>query len=244
MSGGQQGPRIDVPDPAERAFHARLAHAVRELEAAHEVELTLQRIVDLAADLLGGEISASISLVRDRRTVETPACSSEDARRADLLQYELGEGPCLSATHDHEVVQIDDLDTDERFPGWSTAVVRRTGFRSILSFRLFTAEGVLGALNLYAPRPRAFDAELRGEGFLFAAQAAVTLQAVLREENLRTALITRSVIGQAQGILMERFGISAEQAFRLLSRISQAEQVKIRDLAQRVVDTRETPGQP
>ena len=244
MSGGRQGPEVDGPDAGGRQFHERLADAVRELEAAHQVDLTLQRIVDLAAHLIDGEVRVAVCIVRHDHTVETPAASHEDARRADLLQYELGEGPCLSAIRDREVLQIDDLATDDRFPGWSGAVVEQTGVHSSLSFRLFTADGVLGALNFYAPQPHAFDEEIRGEGFLFAAQAAVTLQAAQREENLRTALLTRSVISQAQGILMERFHISAQQAFQLLSRVSQAEQVKIRDLATRVVETRQTPGRP
>ena len=107
---------------------------------------------------------------------------------------------------------------------------------------MFTNEDRLGALNLYAPKPRGFDAESRGEGLAFAAQAAVALRSAQNEEHLRAAMATRNLIGQAQGILMERFKLTAEQAFAVLSRISQQSNVKLRDVAQRLIDTGETPA--
>jgi AmiR/NasT family two-component response regulator len=107
---------------------------------------------------------------------------------------------------------------------------------------LFTNADSLGALNLYAPRPRGFDAEARGEGLAFAAQAAVALRSAQTEQHLRAAMATRNLIGQAQGILMERFKLTAEQAFAVLSRISQQSNVKLRDVAQRLIDTGETPA--
>jgi AmiR/NasT family two-component response regulator len=100
---------------------------------------------------------------------------------------------------------------------------------------LFTSEDSLGALNLYSPQPRSFEAETRGEGLAFAAHAAVAVRSAQTEQHLRAAMATRNLIGQAQGILMERFKVTAEQAFAALSRVSQESNVKLRDVAQRLI---------
>jgi AmiR/NasT family two-component response regulator len=100
----------------------------------------------------------------------------------------------------------------------------------------------VGALNLYSPQPEGFDAETRGEGLAFAAQAAVALRSARNEQHLRAAMVSHNLIGQAQGILMERFKVTAEQAFAVLTRVSQQSNVKLRDVAQRLIDTGEIPG--
>jgi GAF domain-containing protein len=226
----------------ERDFDQRLAAIARELVHEPDTPQTLQRIVELAAAHLDGEVYASVSLVQQRRQVQTPATSDERAVRADQLQYELGEGPCLDAIWEQDTFQIDDMTTEQRYPDWARRVAEETGIRSSLSLQLFTNEDSLGALNLYSPQPRGFDAETRGEGLAFAAQAAVALRSAQTEQHLRAAMATRTLIGQAQGILMERFKMTTEQAFAVLSRISQQSNVKLRDVAQRLVDTGETPA--
>ena len=173
--------------------------------------------------------------------MDTAAASDQRAARADQLQYELGEGPCLDAIWAQDTVQIEDMTTEQRYPAWARRVVKQTSIRSSLSLPLFTTEDSLGALNLYAPQPEAFDAEIRGEGLAFAAQAAVALRCAQTEQHLRAAMVSRNLIGQAQGILMERFKMTAEQAFAALSRISQQSNVKLRDVAQRLIDTGEPP---
>jgi hypothetical protein len=174
--------------------------------------------------------------------VDTAAASDQRAARADQLQYEAGQGPCLDAIWAQDTVQIDDMTTEQRYPDWARRVAEQTGIRSSLSCRLFTDKDSLGALNLYAPQPQAFAVETRGEGLAFAAQAAGALHSARDKEDLRAAMATRNLIGQAQGILMERFKMTAEQAFAVLSRISQQSNVKLRDVAQRLIDTGETPG--
>ena len=225
-----------------RDFGERLAAIARELVHEPDTQHTLQRIVELAAAHFDGEVYASVSLVQQHRQVDTAAASDQRAVRADQLQYELGEGPCLDAIRAQDTVQIDDLTTERRYPAWARRVVEQTGIRSSLSLPLFTNADSLGALNLYAPRPQAFDAETRGEGLAFAAQAAVALRCAQTEQHLRAAMATRNLIGQAQGILMERFKLTAEQAFTVLSRVSQQSNVKLRDVAQRLIDTGETPA--
>ncbi len=225
-----------------RDFDIRLASIARELANEPDMQHTLQRVVDLAAQSLAGGIFASVSLVRKRREVETPASSDERALRADQLQYELGEGPCLDAIWEQETFQIDDMTTERRYPQWARRVADDIGIRSSLSFQLFTDVDSLGALNLYSTNPETFDAESRGVGAAFAAQAAVALRSAQTEQHLRTAMATRNLIGQAEGILMERFRLTAAQAFGLLNRVSQESNIKLREVAQRLVDTGQTPG--
>ena len=230
-----------------RDFSALIGTVARELLAEVDVQQTLQRAVELAAVHLAaghlvGEVYASVALVRGRRQVENEASSDERATRADQLQYELGQGPCLDAIWVHETFQIDDFATEARYPQWSRRVARDTGIRSSLSFQLFTSGDSLGALNLYCPYPHGFDAEDRAEGLMFAAHAAVALASAQTEEQLRSAIASRTILGQAQGILMERYKISAEKSFEVLRRVSQDSNVKVRDVAQHLVETGETPG--
>jgi len=228
----------------DRDFDARLASLARERLNEPDVQHTVQRVVDAAAANLDGDVWASVSLVKERREVETPAVSDDRAGRADQLQYELGQGPCLDAIWEQETFQIDDMTTSEHYPRWSRAVAQETGIRSSLSLQLFTdaEQNSLGALNLYSPQLRAFDAETRGEGLAFAAQAAVALRSAQTEQHLRTAMATRTLIGQAQGILMERLKITPDQAFAVLSRVSQERNEKLREVARRLVETGEIPG--
>jgi|tagenome__1003787_1003787.scaffolds.fasta_scaffold20010164_1 GAF domain-containing protein len=216
-----------------------IGRVARELRNAPDVEHTLQRVVGLAADYLPGEVCASVSLVRGRR-VETPVFSDERARHADQLQYAVDEGPCLDAIRRQETFRIDDMTTDRLYPSWARRVAAETDIRSSLSLQLFTDADSLGALNLYATHAHAFDdAEIRAEATVLAAQAAVALRSALNETDLRTALITRNMIGQAQGILMERHKLTAERAFRVLAQVSQERNIKLRDVAQHLVDTGE-----
>jgi ANTAR domain/GAF domain len=230
----------------EREFETRLAAVARDLLNEPDVQHTLQRVVEAAAANLDREVWTSVTLVKQRRKVETPAASDDRAVQADHLQYDMEQGPCLDAIWEQETFQIDDMTADEHYPGWSRAVAERTGIRSSLSLQLFTDEEAssLGALNLYSPQRRAFDSETRGEGLAFAAHAAVALRSAQTEEHLRSAMATRTVIGQAQGILMERLKLTADQAFAVLSRLSQESNVKLREVARQLVETGEFPDRP
>ena len=228
------------------SFDERLSTIARDLLNEPDVQHTLQRVVDSAAEHLGPEVLASISLVRQRREVDTPVSTDDRATRADQLQYDLAEGPCLDAIWQQETFQIDDLSAEPRYPHWARAVAEQTGLRSSLSLQLFTdpAQRSLGALNLYSPRTGAFDDHARGAALAFAAQAAIALRSARTEEELRAAMSTRHVIGQAQGILMERLKLTPDQAFAVLTRLSKDSNVKLRDVARRLVETGEVPRRP
>jgi GAF domain-containing protein len=136
---------------------------------------------------------------------------------------------------------VDDLSADARWPGWSGAAAG-LGFRSVLSTGLHTADDrPLGALNLYRREPGAFAADDHETARLLAAHATAVMAAALRQRNLEAAIESRTVIGQAEGILMIRYGLDAEHAIAVLRRCSQQANIKLRELAEEVVIARGLP---
>jgi hypothetical protein len=134
-----------------------------------------------------------------------------------------------------------DLAVDERWPRWGPLVAAELGAMSIVSYRLFTTEDTLGALNLYGRKADAFDAGDVYDGYALAAHVAVALAASQNVEHLETAINNRTVIGRAEGILMERFDLTATQAFAVLRRVSQHRNVRLHLVANELVRTRQTP---
>ncbi len=217
------------------------AYVARELLSEGDVRHTLQRTVELAVETIQGCDYAGVSLFRGRE-IESPAQTDEMVGVADRLQVEMGEGPCLSAIREQETVRVDDLGNDHRWPRWGPKVSGELGVSSMLAFQLYNSKESLGALNLYSKQRDAFDDDARGVGLVFASHAAVALTGAQIEEGLQRAVQTRNMIGQAQGILMERFALSDVKAFELLRRVSQHQNIKLRDVAARLVETRQTPG--
>lgn len=213
----------------------RLATIARLLDtgSAHE---TLQRIVDFAVATVPGCEHAGITFVHSRK-ISTPATSDPVALRVDAIQFEADQGPCLDAVLTDRIFKSDDLATEERWPLFSQRVQAETGIRSMLGLRLFARGRTMGALNLMSSLPDAFDDDSLSVAALFAALAAVALNAAQTEETLQLALKSRDVIGQAMGILMERHRITDKEAFQRLSTASQNLNVRLRDLAGRIVLT-------
>lgn len=224
------------------SFHQTVSEAVRTLYGEGSRSATLEGVVELARDSVTGAEHAALSLREAGGVVTTAAATSELAVQADAWQYELGEGPCLDAVGQHEVVHSGDLADEPRWPGWSARVVD-LGVRSMLALQLFTGEETFGAMNLYATDPDTFGDDAQLEGVAVAAHVSVVLAASRREENLQLALASRTTIGRAEGILMERFGLDATTAFAALKRVSQHENTRLLEVAQRLVDTRLTPGE-
>ena len=219
-----------------------MSRAARRLQGEHgDLEATLQAITAGATTVIPHAEGCSISFVRGRARVEPRASTGELARALDVLQEELGQGPCLDAVWEHEVVRVDDLSRDERWPDFARRATER-GVGSMACFRLFVEGDRLGALNMYA-RPRdAFDEESEDVGRLFAAHAAIAVAGAEHEANLRAALTSRDVIGQAKGILMERHKLTALQAFGVLAQVSQELNRKLIDVAREVCETGAVPG--
>ncbi|MDP9019239.1 MAG: GAF and ANTAR domain-containing protein [Actinomycetota bacterium] len=230
-------PAHDDPKIAET-----FAHVARLLVAEHGVERTLARIGELAVQTIDGCDHAGTALIQ-RRQVTTAGASDEVSAKVDAIQCETGQGPCLDAMRDHEVFQVDCLAEEQgRWPAFGKRAVDETGVCSILAFRLFAEEDTMGALNLYSRRADAFDDEARELGSVFAAHAAVALSHARKEDQLEEAMKSRDVIGQAKGLLMARQGMTSDQAFEALRRASQRLNIKLREVAERVVAANNEAG--
>lgn len=146
------------------------------------------------------------------------------------------EGPCVQAALADTVVRTNDFRAEERWPKYSPAVVE-IGVLSGLSFKLYTADRTAGALNLFGFQPNDWDVDAESIGSILAAHAAAAIVATQEERQLNAALLSRDQIGQAKGIVMSRFGVDSVRAFEMLRQLSQESNVKLVDIAQRVIDT-------
>ncbi|GAB6984834.1 GAF and ANTAR domain-containing protein [Nocardioides pyridinolyticus] len=224
--------------PADRrALAERMAEAARQLQDEATTQTTMEVAVRLAVENVRGCDFAAFSIVRRGRRLETPAYTSETALAGDLLQYELGEGPCVDAAWEERLVHSGDLSSDRRWPTWAPRVVRDHGVHSILCLQLFTHSDSLGALNLYSTTPDAYARDDLDDGLALAAHVAIAMAASLNRADLNAAIDSRTVIGQATGMLMERYRLDQTTAFALLSRASSNTNTKVRDLARELVET-------
>lgn len=221
-----------------------LGEVARALFAPGTVAGTLQLTVDLAVATVEGCDAAGVFLVRDEQ-VFTAAASHPLVIEFDKLQFASDEGPCLDAVSDGSNAYAADLADDPRWPEFGPAAAR-AGIRSALAFRLSSRP--ISALNLYAYLPHAYGGTDRAMGLIFATLAGLALETAgdradeeQRFANLHKALATRELIGQAQGILIERERITGDQAFGVLRRASQHLNIKIREVASTLVETGEAP---
>ncbi|WP_324275637.1 GAF and ANTAR domain-containing protein [Blastococcus brunescens] len=231
----------DAVDPRHPLGEA-LSRVARQLQEEHgDVEGTLQAITAAAVATVPRAEDCGITYVIGRKKLEPRAWTSDLPKDVDSLQDRLNEGPCLDAVWEQEVVEVEDVAADGRWPRFAQEAPR-LGAASMLCFQLFVEGDQLGALNLYARTPGAFDDESQEIALMFAAHAAVALAGAEHESNLRTGMDNRDVIGQAKGILMERHRLTAHQAFGVLARVSQEMNRKLVDVAREVTDTGAVPG--
>jgi GAF domain-containing protein len=203
---------------------------------------SLEKITELAAALVPGADHVGTSLA-DGGPIQTKGSTDRVAHLVDEIQHELGEGPCIESLEQDEVFRVDDLDRDERWPRFAAAVRERTPVRSILAVVIPLEGQAMGALNLYADEVNAFEDDDHAIAAIFATEAALVLAATRQRisdaamiENLRNALQSRDVIGQAKGILMMRETCTDEEAFAMLSAASQKLNLKLKEIAQLVID--------
>lgn len=230
--------------PASRVIEL-FAETANRLYASEDVDETLLRITSTMVAVIGPCDVASVSLL-DGHSIVTRGATDPIAEHIDAIQYETGQGPCLSAASEQTFVHTPDTAHDERWPEFSRRCAQEQGVVSSLSCRLVTRAGnttTLGALNLYALKRNAYSDDDQMAAVLFASHAGVVVDAAATQAHLRRAIESRDQIGQAKGILMERFKISADEAFAQLRTASQHLNVKLRDLAVRIAETGETPLQ-
>ncbi|MDO5627841.1 MAG: GAF and ANTAR domain-containing protein [Mobilicoccus sp.] len=205
-----------------------------------DFDMTLAEVLRAAIDAVQADLGG-VMLVR-KGEAESAAVSDDLVLEADRLQHEAGDGPCLSAIDDLQSFIIHDTRTETRWPNWCEAV-DKLGIRSVLSVALKSSSpGLLGALNLYARTPGSFTEEDLVDGTILARHASVALAADKEREELRRAIDGRHMIGMAQGILMERFDLDRDQAFAVLRRYSQDRNVKLREVASQLVESRALPS--
>jgi GAF domain-containing protein len=228
----KQGP----PVPGDLAD--RLSDLARTLQHEDNSESILAGIVHAALELIPHVRHASVSLVEGHRKIDSRAASGDLPRQVDALQSKTGQGPCLDAAYEERVVRVQNMQSEERWPDFARGAYE-LGARSMLSIQLFVQGDTLGALNLYGDGVDVFDDESEQVGLLVGAHAAVAFAGSEQISQLNDALLTRDLIGQAKGILMERFKITAQQAFLLLSRVSSDSNVKLRDVAEHLTTSGE-----
>lgn len=236
MSSSYQGSAA-----GEDRLARQLSDLARDLQEEENLQDTLQRIVQAAVENVPGAEFAGITVVEGRREVNTPAWTAELVRAADQAQYETGQGPCLDTVYEEQTVRLPDMRAEQRWPEF-TARATALGVGSMLSFQLYVTGDNLGALNLYSKTPEAFGDESEHIGLLFASHAAVAMASAQTQEQLARGMETRDLIGQAKGILMERYRLTGDQAFALLVRASQTTNIKLRDIAEHLAATGELPG--
>jgi transcriptional regulator with GAF, ATPase, and Fis domain len=212
------------------------------LLSPHEpFEATLHRIAEFSANAIKGSDRIAVSVVADGRRVAL-AASDQRVRDAESLQYEMGEGPTLTAISERRVAVSGSLGGDSTWPRFGSAVAR-AGLHSVLVAPMILPNSVIGALTVYADHKNAFDDESIQRAQRYALPAAAVIhnmhvlhQSQIQVRQLSDALKTRSVIDQAIGIIRSRNGCSADEAFQRLRKISNTDRIKLVDVADKVVE--------
>lgn len=223
------------PKPLHIDVADAMAEVAASLRAPMDLDETLKLITRSAADTIPGVTEASISITTKEGRIETLAPTGPLVIRADHLQYELHEGPCMDAALEQPIVVVADLAADPRWPDFGPKAAA-LGFGSQVAFQFRAEPHTRGALNLYAQEVDAIDQDAVHLGGMFASQVAVAMGWAREDETLNEALATRNVIGQAVGIVMERYRLDADRAFAFLVRLSQTGNTKLRVVAAALVD--------
>ncbi|GFG62734.1 hypothetical protein MKUB_02240 [Mycobacterium kubicae] len=229
---------MDSSEPDRKHDLAKqMAALARTTAAPRTVSEILTEVTNAAVELISGADVAGVLLVKKGGEFESVADTDGIVAKLDALQHDFGEGPCAEAALHETVVRSDDLRTEPRWPRYAPAA-EELGIRSSLSFKLYTADRTAGALNLFSTRSHAWDVDAETIGAILAAHAAAAILAGRHSEQMQSALASRDRIGQAKGIIMERYAIDEMRAFEMLRVLSQENQTKLVDIAQRVIDTR------
>jgi transcriptional regulator with GAF, ATPase, and Fis domain len=198
-------------------------------------DITLGHITSAAVDLVDGIDYADVMLI-EGGSFRSIAPTAQVVTDLDHAQMRLQQGPCLEAATSDSIVRAPDLRQDERWPAFAAAALEN-GVHSVLSFQLYSHRTGTGAMNLLGKKPQALDIQSEATLAMLATHAAVTLIAARKEVQFESALASRDVIGQAKGIIMERFKLDATRAFALITKLSQDGNIPVRIIAQQIVDS-------
>lgn len=225
-----------MPD-SNNTVLAGLAGLVASLDRhGTDTSVGLRELVDSGARHVAGCQYAGITLTGQSKAVTNVVATHRYPKVLDAIQNRCGEGPCLAAVWQHHMMHVEDLNVDQRWPRYQRHALEQTPIRSILSYELFVDGGSLAALNFYADHPHAFTDESLEIGGVFATHIALAWSMMRRQDQFRSALASRDIIGQAKGVVMERFDLDAVEAFELLTRLSQQSNTKLIDIAKALID--------
>lgn len=233
-------------NPRRDAVALRFAELLRDLERNQpsDTDTALRDLTVNAAAALPGATSASITVATRDGEVKSVAATDSVADKIDDIQRRTRQGPCLEAAWEQHTMRIRDIGTELRWPLFCQEALQNTSVRSSLAFQLFRNRESMGALNFYAETTDAFDDDSVELGMILATHTAVAWNLLMRDQQFRSALASRDVIGQAKGMLMERFGIDAAGAFGLLRKLSQESNTPLVDLAEQVIRSRDSDKPP
>ena len=219
------------------ATHLRIAELIQQLYSRSDADsdTVIAELAEHAAIEIPGAQYAGVTVTRNAKQIDTPAATHKWPILLDEIQQRHREGPCLTAAWDEKTVHVADLETDDRFPMYRRDALEQTPIRSVMAFQMFIAGETMGALNVYAEQPNAFGQVSRDMGLIFAAHSSVAWNAARRDEQFKRALASRDTIGQAKGMIMERYGVDAVQAFEVLRKLSQDSNVPLVKVATELV---------
>jgi len=209
--------------------------AASTLDGPIDVDELLHLICLAAIDNVPGVEYAGITLADRHGKLETPAATHALIHRVDALQYQFRQGPCVDAVQGRWQARSDDLRVDVRWPEYGP-LAAELGIVSQMGIELFDEPGLIAGLNLYSSTVGAFDDDTVEVAMLFAIQATHTLGRVMTQKQLTDAMTTSTTIGRATGVVMQRFQLSADRAFELLTRVSRVHDVTIEMLADQILD--------
>ncbi len=212
----------------------QMTAVAQSLDAQSSLDELLHVLVRSARDTIPAVEFAGVSVARKNGTIDTIAATDPIVMTVDRIQYTLMEGPCVDAVRGHGRSTVDNLVSDRRWPRYGPRAAA-LGLVSQMGVELHTEDESLGALNLYSSKAAAFDQDAPFIADLFASHAALAMGKAIREDQWLAALATRKVIGQALGIVMERYELDEHRAFAFLTRVSQTSNIKLRRVAEEVV---------
>jgi GAF domain-containing protein len=235
-------PGVELTESDLAASADSFARLAIELHDAPGVEETVDAVVQFALQALNCTY-AGVALYTRGSRAEIAAVTDPVVADVYLLQIDSESGPLVTTMRERTTVLIRDTTTDDRWPEWA-AKVAALGVRSVLDVPLATGDGprrTVGVLGLYSPDPDAFSPDDEAIAHILARHASVALASARHEETMAQAVDARKLVGQAMGILMERFDVDGDRAFAILKRYSQDTNTKLRDVAQHLIDTRKLP---
>jgi GAF domain-containing protein len=216
---------------------ARLAVELHDSDGVGE---TVEAVVQFATQALSCRYAGLVLIERGHKLV-IAAATAPVVTDLYQLQLDAGRGPLMTALESHQPVFVTNVAHDDQWPADWQALAASIGVCSVLHLPLMPTDHPVGVLSFFSEQPDGFDADDLAVGHILARHASIAVANARSEESLTQAVDARKLVGQAMGILMERFDLDGDRAFDVLRRYSQDSNTKLRDVAQQLIDTRKLP---